>query len=410
MAEIKLPLNKCLFLVGLVLFYILFGIAIKVLLVTGMINPSVNTFTKEENKWELGLVEAPYRLEIAKSFVSEVMAERNGHINLIYPINFSNSSRDTNSEAISYYLLWNVLSYNKQTFDKELTYIENGVIHPKKYYLMWRLNSNDTATLDGENIATDADLRAIKALYLAENQWNGGKYKDMADKLAVSLEEIAITEDLLFAPYGGFSNSAIWTTHEVWLSYADFEAFAMLSEERGKGWKEVYNNMKKAFIEAQLQNGLYNSKLDEERKYSNSLDNGAYSINSLWMMVRAAESGDEELRASAQKSLDFYKSSFETDGVLHNSYDASGNAVDTSDSPWVYALVGRAAIELGDREFAEKMITKLMEFQVMNEESLYFGAFVEGSNETPFVTQFTMQESILTFEAYNEKSKSDEGN
>lgn len=62
--------------------------------------------------------------------------------------------------------------------------------------------------------------------------------------------------------------------------------------------------------------------------------------------------------------------------------------------------MGRAAIALGDIEFADRMMGKLLEKQVTDEKSPLFGAFPEGHGENLRIGQFTMQESIITMQDY----------
>jgi hypothetical protein len=163
--------------------------------------------------------------------------------------------------------------------------------------------------------------------------------------------------------------------------------------------------MKEAVLKSQTTLGLYNTQLDGNRNYHNTLDNGDYSVNSLWVMVRSAESGDRELIDSATLALDFYKQSFDKEGVIFSSYDLTGSPVLKYESAWVYALVARTAIALNDREFSDKMINKLVSMQSMEGES--YGAFIEGSPEGNFAGQFTIQESILTMQAYIDRYESD---
>lgn len=158
--------------------------------------------------------------------------------------------------------------------------------------------------------------------------------------------------------------------------------------------------MKKAVLKSQIQNGFYNTKVTEEGEYNNELDGEGYSINSLWVMVRSAESRDSELMQSARKSLEFYKNAYEKDNSLYLSYDENGNAISEDQSPWVYALVGRAAIQLKDADFSDKMLRELFKFQVMDKDSRLNGAFAEGSAELPYAGQFTIQETILTLQTY----------
>ena len=272
--------------------------------------------------------------------------------------------------------------------------------HPVFGYMQWKLTDRESVEGDGANIASDADLRAIKALMIAQKKWADPKYGVLIDELASGVERVAVTRDGYLAPYGGASGDSAWTADEVWLSYADFGVMRELGERRGDPWRRMYDQMKRATLDAQLENGLYNTELTAQRVEGNGLDAGAYSINSLWIMVRSAESGDAQLEASAREGLEFYKRAFERDGMLFSAYRSDGSAASGFDAPWVYALVGRAAISLDDEEFSVAMVDRLLDFHVQDPRSRMYGAIVEGEEDSPRVGQFTLQESLLTLQDF----------
>jgi len=342
-------------------------------------------------------------LSAAQAFLETKLVRPDGHIDLYVPVGWDGSEDyfNTNSEAVSYYLLWKANEGDKEGFDKELDFVEQKMLHPELGYMMWRVQGDGTVVDDGANIASDADLRAIKALLIAEERWNDERYTNLIDKLAYGLEKVAITEDGYLSPYGGASGpDSGWTADEVWLSYSDFTVFRELAQRRGEPWKTLNAKMKEAVLDPQIHNGLYNSMLTNLRAYGNGIDGGKYAINSLWIMVRAAESGDPELMESAKESLEFYKKQYQINAELYAEYGSNGDPLSPGDSPWVYALVGRAAVALDDKEFAGEMIDKLISKQVLDQQSSYYGGFPEGSLGEMRIGQFTVQESILTLQDY----------
>ncbi len=405
--NVKVPKGKLMIILLVPLVYILFSFFISYLVITGNLQRLPPTPQEvvgiDSESFQVFSGGFLPDLEAAQIFVSQKLMRENGHIDLYYVGNLSNvpqGARNTNSEAASYYLLWSAKERDKEAFDKQLDFIEKNMIHPTQGYMMWRLEPDDAVIGDGSNIATDADLRMIKALLIAEEQWGDKRYTQLIDKTAASLEKIAVTQDQMMAPYGGASGeTGIWKTEEVWLSYTNFEVYRALALRRGEPWRSVYYNMRGAVLNAQLSSGVYNTRLDSERKQLN-LDEAHYSINSLWVMVRAAESKDPELQGSAKKSLEFYKRAFARDGKLFTSYDGGGIPASDSDSPWVYALVGRAAVALADEEFSTEMMRKLAEFQDKDPNSELYGAFLEGFENESVAGQFTNQESILTIQDY----------
>lgn len=400
------PMHKILALAGMVLLYITLAVVLKISAASGLIGkapPAPVDIGGTDTLIESSPDAVIFNLEAARSFFQDNFVSDSGYVQLYISLSQNTSLGDnrTNSEAISYSLLIAAEAGDKKAFDKELDFVQAKMVHPKYGYLMWRLEPDGNTTEDGSNIATDADIRAIKALLIAEKKWNDVKYTKMIDQLAEGMEKMAITNDGMLAPYAGVSGeTSVWKANEIWLSYSDFRVFKELSKRRHEPWTSLFRNMKRSVINAQIFNGLYNSMLTEKREYGNGIDGGGYSINSMWIMVRNAESDDPELRLSANKSLKFYKDKFQQDAELYAMYGSNGDSMSPSDTPWAYALVGRAAVALGDKEFSEKIIEKLIEHQITNVSSPLFGAFPEGHGNGKVVGQFTMQESILTLQEY----------
>jgi len=411
-------------LLGIVFLYAFIALTFAVLIASGTIiraPPLIAAAVGSDSIPDVPKNSVLPHLQSAQNFMNTNMINKSGHIYLyIAPsfitarnssevynnLNISSDVNDfnTNSEAASYYLLWTAEADDKDRFDKELQFVKTYMIYPKIGYLMWRLTPNDSIINDGANIASDADLRTIKALLIAEKQWHNSSYTDMISQVASGISKVAITKDNYLAPYGGVSGeTSTWTANEIWLSYTDFSVLNELSNRFGAPWTAIYTNMKRASLNAQIANGLYNSMLTESRQYGNGIDAGGYSINSMWMMVRNSESADTELMRSANKSLQFYKNKYQIDGELYATYGSNGDALSAADTPWVYALVGRAAVALNDKEFSDEMIQKLIEKQVNDNSSLSFGSFPEDYKNYTRIGQFTMQESILTMQAYNDK-------
>lgn len=389
---------------GLGVLYLIMAVVFYTLQFTGTIPPLQKTIIETqtlENESIYQGINVSIPLEKAKLFFSSHLVEPSGHVNLYYVLkpgeNYPGENQ-TNSEAMSYYLLWAVEENNKVAFDNATAFIESYMLHPSIGYMMWRLEENDSVITDGGNIASDADLRTIKALLIAQNRWGDEAYSNLIDRLAHALEQTAITKDYMLAPYGGASGNATWTANEVWLSYTDFTVFDALAKRRGEPWNKVNQEMKEAILGAQISNGLYNSQITPNGEYGNDLDAGSYSINSLWILVRNAESNDPQLTESAKRGLAFYQDKYKTDKALFQSYDSSGNAFITNEAPWTYALVARAAINLGEIEFAEEMIEKLLAYQESTGPNA--GGIIEGEGDNRRVGQFTMQESILTLQSY----------
>jgi endo-1,4-beta-D-glucanase Y len=394
--------KKLFILAGVVLLYILVGAAVLALVNAGVLKRAPFTPEVVDNTTDTDIVvviNPSEALSSALSFVNTNLRKPNGHINLYLPLyekqNISQHNH-TNSEAISYYLQIAAQEGDKERFDQELSYLQRYMLHPAEGYMMWRLDDKDRAEGEGRNMAPDADLRALRALYIAKDRWGDPKYDPIIDMLATGLERVAVNEDNVLVAYGGGEGDGIWRAQESYLAYSDFQVYDRLANTRGGVWEDVNLKMRNITLGAQIWNGLYNSEYWGEGRYGNAIDGNVYSINSLWIMVRFAESNDPVLMESAKKSLKFYQDKYASDGTVYIAYNSDGTAANTYESPWNYALIARAAKALGEKPFAQLMERRMLDYQDLDEKSPLYGAIVEGGQNDERVGQFTMQEAILT--------------
>lgn len=403
-------LPKMMILVGILVLYLGIGSVLLVLVNSGTLKKA----PLPPIEGDLGTDSLPSPIRVAPSetielsieYVNRNLRKPSGHIDLykkFYEKQNITQHNHTNSEAVSYYLQIMAQQGNKEAFDAQLAYIMKNMIHPEGGYLMWRLDDKDYADAEGQNIAPDADLRMLRALYIAKDRWGDPQYDTAINQIAKGLEKVAIRDGYLVA-YAGWSGDKPWQADESYLAYSDFQVFDRLSNTREGPWREVSANMRKVTLEAQIWNGLYNSVyfIDPSKhggsRYGTHIDGGVYGINSLWIMVRFAESNDPALMKSAQKSLDFYVEKYKADGAIYTAYDSSGKPTTKDESPWAYALVARAAHALGDKSFAQIMERRMLNFQDTDPNSPHYGAIVEGAQGDERVGQFTMQEAILSMQ------------
>ena len=398
--------SKLLIIFSVVLVYFAIAAVLLVLVNNGIIareqvpeQPVMNNFDVDDNAPLPPSFNLLERLEAAMSYVEEELTMPNGHINTYQPLRGQSipGANDTNSEAISYSLQIAAQASNKEVFDRQLDYMQEYMQHSEGF-LMWRLEEDYQARGEGRNNAHDADLRVIRALYIAHDRWGDERYLQVIDEIATGLELVAVTPDNHLGAYGGMSGNNAWVARESFLAYSDFQALERLANTRGGVWVDVNNNMRELTLDAQIHNGLYNSEYWPDSGYGTGIDGGAYSINSLWIMVRFAESNDQELMQSAQRGLEFYKERYAQERIIYAAYDSSGEPAVDYQAAWAYALIARAAHALGDEAFAEVMTTRMLEYQDFNERSDNYGAFIEGSLGDERAGQFTIQESILTLQ------------
>src|SRR3989338_2957478 len=162
------PKSKILALAAILVIYICLGTAFKFALNKGWVEKAPPSPPYMAGADEIINVEQSIlpNLESAQYFFENNFVRNKGHINLYIAAGRNKNLSDmaTNSEAVSYYMLSAANEQNKKKFDAVLDFMESRMIHPNFDYMMWRLDYNDSVSGDGSNIATDADLRAIKAL------------------------------------------------------------------------------------------------------------------------------------------------------------------------------------------------------------------------------------------------------
>lgn len=394
----RLPRLKVLFLLVLLAVYLGAGVALLALVESGAIERSaIPAEFVDPRVYPVDSLEVERSLAAAIAYMDSVLIREDGHVYLVEVLNESPSGEEyfTNSEAMSYTLLWAALTNDKARFDRALDYIEAHMIQEEYGYLMWKLDENSEPIDDGVNIASDADLRALRALTHAQEQWGDQRYGRMYAVLADGLESVAITDQMTLAPYGGANGDSVFIADETWLSYADYEAFDQLAELRGEPWISVRNNMEALTLDAQNAVGFFDSTVTSEGTYSNALDDDTYSVNNLWIIARAAQSDDSELQAAAQVAVSLLEERYLQDTELYARYNSQGHPLSPrADAPWVYALVGRAAIALDNTAFANDMMREMIALQSDD------GSIREALGMR--VSQFTQQETIITIAMYRE--------
>ena len=157
------PKGKIFILLGIVMIYVIIGVSLRFAVSAGVLEKAPLPIEQSEGTDTVLEIIAPQsiitNLQSAQSYFKNNMAKPSGHVNLYITTGNDKSLEDenTNSEAVSYYLLWLAEAGNRAEFDKELEFLQLKMLHPKFGSLMWRLQENDSVIDDGSNIATDAD-------------------------------------------------------------------------------------------------------------------------------------------------------------------------------------------------------------------------------------------------------------
>src|SRR3989338_4105220 len=122
------PLAKKAIISSLLLLYIIAGLTFHTLVKKGIISkknlPIKDAAGEIVELMPKGVLQ---RLTLAQEFVNTKLTEPTGHVKLYYLANKSSvyeKQNSTNSEAMSYYLLWTAQAKDKNAFDRALNYIE----------------------------------------------------------------------------------------------------------------------------------------------------------------------------------------------------------------------------------------------------------------------------------------------
>ncbi|HHV29928.1 glycosyl hydrolase family 8 [Acetivibrio mesophilus] len=277
---------------------------------------------------------------------------------------------NTLSESIGILMEYAVIDNNKSMFDREYQYLGKNLI-TEDFFIKWR-TGNDTFC----NASID-DLRIIGALLEAYEKWGEDEYKDLALSLQQRIYNAQVKEGNLYEFFDWKYNIPKTSTP---LCYLNLKVMNKL-KEYNKGWKKVYDRSLSIIAGGEMETSpLFYKHFDyslgkylPDEEYRES--GGICLVYTLYTALCMAEAG-----ISNDELLSWLGSEMEK-GKVYAWYDPnSKKPASDMESTAVYALGSIFAGLLGDEMLSEKLLDRMLEFMVTDEDSQYYGGF--GNSET----------------------------
>ncbi|MEW6606223.1 MAG: lamin tail domain-containing protein [bacterium] len=304
--------------------------------------------------------------ELCQNFINSRMLTPWGGIqaqfmNTAQPSQTDGVNHEVPSEATSQALLYAGATNDKAFFDEQFEILIDNHLSPKDV-LVWKLKPNgEWWKNNGGSYANAAidDLRAIRGLLLAYDNFGDENYLDYARLLASGLKSHNIEENEL-RDYFAWNNGLENISQDVVLSYIDLVTIKRLAEF-DTDWETILQTNKNIMLGGTTTSGLfyhkYNSISNQYYGMENSLIN---MIHSAWTAENLARywqmTADQECRTASTKFLDFAKNEYNTYGKIYGQYDINTgiHSVEYEDVA-VYSIIARLAFILGDFEFARTL-------------------------------------------------------
>ncbi len=270
------------------------------------------------------------------------------------------------SESAGLIMLYAVAIDDTNEFEKQYKVVKDIFLGP--YGLMcWKIHI-PSGKEEKCNASLD-DLRVAQALILAYEKWGIEKYHDLAEGIADRIRLENVVED--FLTEGCCWDRELESLRTVDLSYLDIEAIDKVSQYQA-GWSDIGEQARRLLSKGVMPSGFFYDKYDiRHKEYYNYEQN---LINNILCAIQAVDVGDN-VRNGVYQLL---KDEWGKNKKIMGGYDlATGLPSVDYESIAVYALAMRLALEERDVSFARGLYNKILSWQVMAENSYFYGAFAD---------------------------------
>ncbi|RJO68936.1 MAG: hypothetical protein C4523_06595 [Myxococcales bacterium] len=271
---------------------------------------------------------------------------------------------DVLAETMGLAMLYFVRRGMRDEFDRAWKFVKTNLIG-EFGLVAWKWSAKN-----GRRAASSAsidDLRLVRALLLADDEWCGGDYEQDALALAgaVAAHEV---KDGFVVEAASWDWSGVAAAAIVDLSYLDLYTMRLLSRYDAK-WNGIYEKSRDLILASMTGQGLFYDKFDTKAQgYFNTENN---LINKLMCAVHLAEAGIFMPEVTV-----FLEAQLSRAGQLYGRYDPdSGQATVGYDSVAVYALALQLALLCERPLLAAAMLHLLDSYRRVRIETPFIGCF-----------------------------------
>lgn len=264
------------------------------------------------------------------------------------------------SESMGLLMRYYALTREHTQFDNTWKLVEQTFSMDSGFSYRYSPKLNKTYTV---NAAID-DLRIIRALYEAEEVFGERNYGQLADNLGSRFMQHNVQAGKLVDFYDNELNIA---NSFVTLCYIDLRTLQLIAQADTKN--DVVHNMLPIIQGGYLSDAFpfYETRYlyDTEQYESEDIN----TVESLLTILSLVEVGQHN-----PKSIEYIKAQVQQ-GTLYGKYSRDGKPLTTIQSTAIYAITAMIASELGDKVLYEQSISRMEQFQVLEQQSELYGAY-----------------------------------
>ncbi|WP_195575761.1 hypothetical protein [Paenibacillus sp. 1001270B_150601_E10] len=274
------------------------------------------------------------------------------------------------SESAGLMMRYYALTNQGDAFDKEWKQAEKTFEIPSGFSYRYSPKQDKTYTI---NASVD-DLRIIRALYEAHEQFDQPEYLKLANEYGARFFKHNIKDDQLFDFY---DDKYKMTNNFITLCYIDLTTLKLLPIPEQEQ-KQLLRNMESIMEHGYLSDRFpfYETRYHyDTRTYSSD---GINTVESLLTILSLAEAGQHH-----PESIAYIKEQVQN-GTLYGQYDKGGKPLNDIQSTAIYAITAMIGSVLQDVTLYEDSIKRMEQLRVNDETSPFFGAYGDPSTEMAF--------------------------
>lgn len=325
------------------------------------------------------------KIEHLLDFINNEMSDQYGIFT-----NYQKTKEDQNmatghevlSESAGFMMAFAVSAQMEDLFKTEVSKMQRtfdtGKLFSYRYSPLKKKSYPVNATVD--------DLRIIRVLDHASDVFEDPSWRNLSQTYAKRFSQTNLIGDHLIDFYDGDLGIK---SQQITLCYIDLTALALLPLNK-KSLDKLLKTQETILTEGYLSDEfpLYQTRYNYDiQQYQDSQQiNIVESLISLLHLVRQDKQRPESIA---------YLKNQTAKGKLYNVYNPKGQVVDENQSTAAYALSAIIAARLGDVDFYETSIKHMEKFQVVDQQSPFYGAFGDASTH-----EFYSFDNLLALLAY----------
>lgn len=271
--------------------------------------------------------------------------------------------RESLAETVGLLMYYALARENQSLFNRAYNQLRDYFLE-EDGFVNWKLNEDGTSDVVANALIDD--IRIIYALVMADEKWDEDQYM----RRAVLISDYLNTHNVVNNIYTNFYDKEHnYAGEEINLSYIDIQGMEDMVD-RGLLDAEVVTQTSQVLREAPLDNGFYPLSYNVEKEKYTFSDN-INLVDQAILAYHYAQVGNR-----SEEFLNFIKEEMNDRGLVHGMYDRQTKEPTVNyESPAIYGFLILYALEVGEEELAQTIYQRLKKFQVVDEDSQYYGGY-----------------------------------